>query len=271
MTVLTKPRHHAALEQTLTFGLRLTCLTGLHIGAGKNADLAGSDLPILRDGNGQPLVPGSSLRGVLRAGASSLASALNLGKLAPQIPESENEEALNKNFPRNWNNLSLLERLFGYVATDKKLAKDNPAYGSRLFISDLVGGGEKVPVNLRDGVAIDRETRTAARGAKFDYEAVPAGTCFEGKVRINNPEPYEPGLFAQLLVLLDEGILLVGGKKARGLGWVSVEVTDPHYRSAKDLLYGENPPPEKQWGIVGEKLDGELKSLSLFLKASAGN
>ena len=40
-------RHHAALERLMLFDYRVTCQTGLHIGAGKSVDFAGSDLPVL--------------------------------------------------------------------------------------------------------------------------------------------------------------------------------------------------------------------------------
>ena len=55
--------------------------------------------------------------------------------------------------------------------------------------------------------------------------AIAAGTRFLGKVRFIDPAPYELGLVAQALWMLDQGLLLLGGKTARGLGWVQVEVT----------------------------------------------
>ena len=46
----------------------LTCLTGLHIGAGKGAlEIGGADNPVIKDAFGMPYIPGSSLRGKLRS------------------------------------------------------------------------------------------------------------------------------------------------------------------------------------------------------------
>jgi len=46
----------------------LQCETGLHIGAGKGSlEIGGADNPVVKDAFGRPYVPGSSLRGKLRA------------------------------------------------------------------------------------------------------------------------------------------------------------------------------------------------------------
>jgi len=46
----------------------LHCETGLHIGAGKGSlEIGGADNPVIKDSFGRPYVPGSSLRGRLRA------------------------------------------------------------------------------------------------------------------------------------------------------------------------------------------------------------
>ncbi|MBV8729964.1 MAG: type III-A CRISPR-associated RAMP protein Csm3, partial [Acidobacteriia bacterium] len=46
----------------------LRCETGLHVGAGKGSlEIGGSDNPVVKDAFGRPYVPGSSLRGKIRA------------------------------------------------------------------------------------------------------------------------------------------------------------------------------------------------------------
>jgi CRISPR-associated protein Csm3 len=46
----------------------LHCETGLHVGAGKGSlEIGGADHPVVKDAFGRPYVPGSSLRGRLRA------------------------------------------------------------------------------------------------------------------------------------------------------------------------------------------------------------
>src|SRR5260370_22814 len=46
----------------------INCQTGLHIGAGKGSlEIGGADNPVVKDAFGLPYIPGSSLRGKLRA------------------------------------------------------------------------------------------------------------------------------------------------------------------------------------------------------------
>ncbi|MFY9823115.1 MAG: CRISPR-associated RAMP protein Csx7 [Thermoanaerobaculia bacterium] len=261
-----RPRSHEALERLVLFEFRLTCRTGLHIGAGKSADLAGSDLPVLRDAAGRPLVPGSSLRGILRSGVEALQLSLGLNEVR-SLNDSDVSKS-SEDFAKRWREMTLVERLFGRVA-EKRGAF---SYGSRLQISDAVANGD-VAVELRDGVGIDRETRTAGTGVKFDLEVVPAGTTFAGKIRFKNPADHEIGLLAQALWMLDEGGLLLGGKSARGLGWVEVAVTPPRRLDAKTLLAGSSAlaPGEAEpvWGPVREHFQEELARLRELADAAA--
>src|SRR5882762_3429444 len=46
----------------------LHCVTGLHIGAGKGSlEIGGADNPVVKDSLGRPYIPGSTLRGRIRA------------------------------------------------------------------------------------------------------------------------------------------------------------------------------------------------------------
>jgi len=234
------PRVHSALTRLVLFDLRLTCRTGLHIGAGKSADFVGSDLPVIRDAAGQPLIPGSSLRGVLRAGAASLLEALGIPAASEKpLPRSPGERPT---LEEAWGRWSWIDRLFGRIG-----GKDDLSFASRLQISDLhclTPAEEPVAIELRDGVGIDREIRTASGGVKYDLEVVPAGTAFAGRVRLKNADDAEIGLFAQALWMLDEGLLTLGGKSARGLGWMQVEVTAPAERTAAEILARKAPSAE---------------------------
>lgn len=249
----------------MLFDLRLTCRSGLHIGAGKSADLAGSDLPVLRDGSGRPLIPGSSLRGVLRAGIESLSLSLGIDDAVKAKDPGEVPAGMPEKLAKSWKGLKPSERLFGCIAEKS----GELSYGSRFQISDLTAEGE-VAVELRDGVALSRETRTAERetGAKFDLEVVPAGTRFLGHVRLRNPADYEVGLIVQGLWMLDAGMLLLGGKSARGLGWVQVEVTTPRDLKAADLL-ARKREDTAGFGAVEEKFAEYLDRLRELADSAA--
>jgi CRISPR-associated RAMP protein (TIGR02581 family) len=238
-------RTHGRFESAVRFDLVLTCRTGLHIGAGKSAALVGSDLPVLRDAAGRPLVPGSSLRGILRSGVEALCGTLDLDSRLARV---DDDPDLPDEVVDQWNAMGVVDRMFGRIAK----VRGDFSYASRLQLSDCHCTGTavededavegevevegEVHVELRDGVAINRELRTAADSAKFDVEVVPAGTRFRGSVKMTNPDEYEIGLLAQALWMLDQGMLLLGGKSARGLGWMKVRVGSPQVTTARSLL-----------------------------------
>ncbi|MDP9119881.1 MAG: RAMP superfamily CRISPR-associated protein [Acidobacteriota bacterium] len=263
-----RPRLHGSLERIALLDFLLTCRTGLHIGAGKSTDLAGSDQPVLRDATGRPLVPGSSLRGILRTGVEALCRAAGIDKtfadpgtatggLLPEVAE----------ILPHWRELDPVERLFGAAA-------DGPggfSYASRLQISDALCG-TPIAVELRDGVGIERDSRTAATGIKFDLEVVPAGTRFRGVIRFKNPADFELGLLAQALWMLDSGALLLGGKSARGLGWVGVEIMAPRFIAPADILAGApETPSDRTFGSVEEKLSDFLATLKRLVREAGAS
>jgi len=61
-----------SLQSKIVIRGRLRVQTALRIGTGRAAPAAGSDLPVMRDAIGVPFIPGSSLKGVVRAWAESL-------------------------------------------------------------------------------------------------------------------------------------------------------------------------------------------------------
>ena len=46
---------------------KLTTITALRISAGRSTEPIGTDLPVIKDALGQPLIPGSSFKGALRS------------------------------------------------------------------------------------------------------------------------------------------------------------------------------------------------------------
>jgi CRISPR-associated RAMP protein (TIGR02581 family) len=265
-----RPRSHACFQRLVRFDLRLTTKTGLHVGAGKNPALVGSEMPVLRDAAGRPLIPGSSLRGVIRAAIAALVDTLDLDSRRPVATLDVAASAFRREgwreFTERWNEqMGVVERLFGRIAQ----RSGDFSYASRLFISDLVPS-DAVVVELRDGVAIDRETRTAAGGLKFDLEVVPAGTEFDGKVRLHDPEDYELGLVAQALSMLTEGLTRLGGKAARGLGLVEVGVGPVSEVTAESLLFGEDGGSGdgiSEFESVVSRLGEPLKALALLARS----
>lgn len=193
--------------------LQVTCRSGLRIAGPSDRDDV--DIAVHRDHRGEPLVPGSSLKGVLRSLAERILSARDPA-LACDIlatpclgrPGSDADVVVD---------LSELESLcwccglFG-----------SPHRAGRLVVGDLCcDRGDTV---VRDGVGIDRNELRAADKVKFDYEVVVPGTTFRGELRIEDATDVDLGLVVGLLELLGDGLAGLGGGITRGLGRIGVEV-----------------------------------------------
>ena len=76
----------------------------------------------------------------------------------------------------------------------------------------------------RDGVAIDRDTETAADGKLYDFQVVPASTQFEFKAVVENAEAWELGLLMIGLHQFETEQIPLGGGRSRGLGVVKLDI-----------------------------------------------
>ena len=220
--------------------------TGLSIGAGSEDSVIGADISVVRDAWGKPFVPGSSFKGILRAEVERLARTI-----APHATKDDNDQ------PLLWacaNPLDMQEGLCVKVSCKEELAKearrgdglmDESEFAKsiakkscpvcRLFGSPWLAGKIRVrdmPVDertwvgrieVRDGVGIRRDTRTAAKNVLYSYEVVPAGTRFDCQILIENADELELGLAMLGLRELQQGRLLLGGASSRGLGRVKLE------------------------------------------------
>ena len=128
----------AKLVRKIVIQSKLKTQSPLRIGSGADDGL--TDILILKNKQGEPFIPGSSIAGVLR---SELAAIYGKGAA---------------------------EKLFGKI-------NGRDAEQSMLNISDvkLISKG----IVVRDGVAIDELTGVAKTGAKFDFEALERGATGE--------------------------------------------------------------------------------------------
>lgn len=222
---------------------RLSTRTGLHIGAGDTGDPLGTDLTVVRNAAGDPFIPGSSLKGVIRSAAEALfrsgeprpelAKGVQLRSCNPLSDPCVTHDQLKKERER-------LDALVQQKKLDEKEVESRLAhfawenscsicllFGSlslagRIRFPDLPLAGAVAPLEIRNGVAIDRDKELAVSGALYDFEAVPPGTDFALTVIVDNPIPAEIGLLLYLFDELNEGHLTLGGKSSRGLGLVRV-------------------------------------------------
>lgn len=155
-----------------------------------NVDVAGEGaLSQARDGLDRPVLPGTALAGVIRAG------------LPGTLGDSE---------------------LWGRPADTAETG-----HGSWVTVDDATAP-EDTPTEQRDTTSIDRITGAVARGHLFTQETLPAGTRFGFRFTVDDPKPGEETeavrLLAAVAALLAGTGILVGAATSRGFG--RVRLTD---------------------------------------------
>lgn len=254
------------LEQRLRLTGSLVTRSGLRIGSGGAGELDAVDLPVLRDASGFPLIPGASLKGALRSTVEALVRGAGYG----------HEGGI-------WSCDPLVEAVgaCGYHEQGKRAevnVDDHCAvcrlFGSRIVASHVrftdirvaaeVRATERARVEVRDGVAIDRDLRVAYGRRKFDFEVVAPGTTFDLEVFVENPKPWLMGLLIVGFDQIADGFTALGGFTSRGLGRVDIQWTEISRITAKDLLEGRDAE------ILREpELKTELKAWRMALAARA--
>ena len=73
-------------------------------------------------------------------------------------------------------------------------------------------------LQLRDGVAIDRDSEKAKDRLKYDFEVVPASATFDLEITLENATPQDLQLISVGLSEFVHGFAPIGGKRSRGLG-----------------------------------------------------
>ena len=210
----------------------LHCATGLHVGAGKGSlEIGGSDNPVAKDAFGRPYVPGSSLRGKLRAlleQSSGLAVPSELVYLSKRkgqevrIHQSDRpDDEICLLFGRN---PGRMERVAG------EPLESNQATPARLAVYDAPLDPESITPQMRENLddeltevksenAIDRITSQANPRT---LERVPAGARFQARLVMDVLCEEDAPLFARVLEalrLLEDDSL--GGGGSRGSGRVN--------------------------------------------------
>ena len=218
---------------------KLTFETAFHIGSGKEGDLA-TDMGVLREIDGRPILPGSTLKGNFRSMAERFAGYLGLTACLLDTELSGQECVSDQNYREQVSEeIKKLEKEAAKIAWLEKNTCNicqlfgSPMQASRIFFSDgqLIEWARSI--QIRDGVCIDRDTETARDKAKYNFEVVPKGAVFFISIELENPEDNDLALVAAVLAEWENGFRL-GGFTSRGLG--RVRLID---RKVKQLDYGD--------------------------------
>lgn len=170
----------------------LTVQSPLRIGAGGIADDPTIDTYILKDKMDMPFIPGTSVAGVLRHYVMDL--------------DTETET-------------HLCPYLFGSL---------EDAMQSAVIIDDIPL--EDAIITIRDGVRIDEDTKTAVKGAKYNYEAIDRGAHGSFSMEITLREKHSPkqqelhAVIEKLITYMQHGFML-GSLTTKGFGQVQLANT----------------------------------------------
>jgi len=240
-TITPKPFMFDTFKNRLEITGKLTTITALRISAGRSTEPIGSDLPVIKDALGRPLIPGSSFKGALRSRLESfLRGIVGSERKLVANPAIENEwsitaqemKQIKQNFPDDQaltdeilKHTDLVSHLFG-----------SPWIASKFQVRDLTVQPDAWfgQYQERDGVAIDRDTETAADGKLYDYQVVPAATPFDFKAVVENAHDWELGLLMIGLHQFETEQIPLGGGRARGLGVVKLEIDKMRWVDVED-------------------------------------
>jgi CRISPR-associated RAMP protein (TIGR02581 family) len=207
----------------------LSTITALRIGAGRSLDPTSSDLPVMKDALGRPLIPGSSFKGAMRSRLESFLRGIDL-TLANDPNELVDSHWMNrvKELKKTTTDDASLTQALIAITDRVSLLFGSPWMAGKLQIQDL-----HVVTDLwfgqyqeRDGVSIDRDTETAADGRKYDFQVVPAGTLFSFKAIVENATDAELGLLTIGLTQFEDEMIPLGGGNSRGLGVVKLDLDE---------------------------------------------
>ena len=183
---------------------RLQLESPVIIGSGEDEH---TNIDLIRDGNGNPFIPGTSLAGALRHHMEDIL-----------------ETVKNKSNP-------IVSTVFG--------KKEEESTQSLLTVFDAFPiDNSGYNVSARDGLELDYTTKTVTEhttsdetrgGAKYDYEVIEPGAVFDLKLELITREKNQPvidkiyDVIASILKALENGDIRLGAKTRRGFGKLRLE------------------------------------------------
>lgn len=232
----------------------LTTVTALRISQGRSTEPIGSDLPVVKDSLGRPLIPGASFKGALRSRLESFLRGIDpsLAVDPSELVGPDKMRWLKEQKQLHENDADLTAALL--KETDlASLVFGSPWAAGKFQVRDLTVLFDAWfgQYQERDGVSIDRDTETAAEGKLYDFQVVPAGTPFEFKAVVENAEDWELGLLMIGLHQFENEMIPLGGGRSRGLGVVKLQL---------DEMIWVNPGnPQDLMDYLRHLVDGQLQ------------
>lgn len=208
-----------------------------------------------------PVIPGSSLKGVIRSRLEQLlrsieqADVTEAGKLACFITDKNSKFNCNKQ--TNEARSADAETRYATACRACQLF-GNTFLASRIKFSDAIGK-EGIRLAQRTCVAIDRVTGGAVAGALFEPEVVEAGK-FYGEIYLCNFALWQVVGLLAVLNDIQQGVVTLGSATSRGFGRVKFTALQGQFRD-----YRLDKPKDVLWGYRGKK--DQLKFWQQFEQA----
>jgi CRISPR-associated RAMP protein (TIGR02581 family) len=232
------------LRNRYVFTGKLIMLTAFHIGGGVGRMTASSsDSPVVLTPEEIPFIPGSSFKGVLRSTIEKLVPMLpgnwfSCGLI--QLSDEDAKEAQDQGrriCPTAWSGDIAQEKRKNPGRAEQILEKarerlcatcqlfGSPFVASRVNINDLYMPLREWSsvIEVRDGVAIDRDSEKAKDRLKYDFEVVPSGAEFDLEITLENATTQDLQLLSVGLSEFIHRFGTIGGKRSRGLGACQLE------------------------------------------------
>lgn len=201
---------------------KLELKSAMHIGGG-NINLRGTDSPVVLTPEGEPFIPGSSFKGVFRSTVEKLVGVMPnqatcfLSEGVGNCPTANQDKFNNRRRNGNWSEAKLAGILDKELCDTCKLF-GSPFSASKIFFTDLYVDEWAEATQVRDGVAIDRDSERAVDGLKYDYEVVSVGSIFKLEIVLEDPSGTDLHLACVGLNEFTSGMSGIGGMRSRGLG-----------------------------------------------------
>jgi CRISPR/Cas system CSM-associated protein Csm3 (group 7 of RAMP superfamily) len=204
-------------NQVTTIPLTAIIDSALCVGAG-GSDGSLADKPIIRNAQGQLIIPASQLKGRLRHECEKIADALGWQIfLSPKADIlSPKEDQVDERFREKY-------RITGYRGYHCFISQvfGNPTLPSRIIVDDLICPIPKddLPEILRSGVTINRRRQTSEEKKLYFLETSPVNNQLEftGSIHLL---PDAPKYTKPLILATLRHVHALGGSKSAGLGWL---------------------------------------------------
>ena len=206
--------------------ITLEALSPLSIGSG---DVGVTDVMLVRDAAGLPMIGGASLQGLIRtlADREGWRDVMDLLGKAPDKPETDES--------KRGGTAGRIRFSDARIHNSKGISITGADIPSDSLLKALCA---ESPL-LRDHVALDHRG-AGDDGKKFDRSAVPRGANFSLELSFWEKDESEGAAFAKLLQLFHHPLFRPGGARARGYGKVSATVSTRAWNAPFDAALSDN-------------------------------